>query len=238
MAYLLQQLLDVSADRHPNKPAVRARERSLTYAELHARSSQLAHLLRAQGVARGDRVGLFFPKAVESVVAMLGVLKAGAVYVPLDPHAPTRRLGAIAAHEIAWSALDAFPTSAPPDGGVETDLAYILYTSGSTGQPKGVMLTHRNALTFVDWCAATFAITADDRLSNHAPLHFDLSVFDIYNALGAGATVSLVHEELTVFPRRVADFIEQHGITVWYSVPSALVYLLLHADLGARDLDR
>ena len=71
MASLLQQLLDVSADRHPDKPAVRARERSLTYAELHARSSQLAHLLRAQGVARGDRVGLFFPKAVESVVAML-----------------------------------------------------------------------------------------------------------------------------------------------------------------------
>jgi len=166
MAYLLQQLLDVSADRHPDKPAVRARERSLTYAELHARSSQLAHLLRAQGVARGDRVGLFFPKAVESVVAMLGVLKAGAVYVPLDPHAPTRRLGAIAencgisalvttaerlrtlepralrcavlvsgepraAHEIAWSALDAFPTSAPPDGGVETDLAYILYSRRS-----------------------------------------------------------------------------------------------------------
>src|SRR5256885_8978158 len=100
------------------------------------------------------------------------------------------------------------------------------------------MLTHRNALTFVDWCAATFAITADDRLSNHAPLHFDLSVFDIYNALGAGATVSLVHEELTVFPRRVADFIEDHGITVWYSVPSALVYLLLHADLATRDLER
>jgi L-proline---[L-prolyl-carrier protein] ligase len=273
MAYLLQHLLDVSADRHPDKPAVRARERSLTYAELHARSSQLAHVLRAQGVARGDRVGLLFPKAVESVVAMLGVLKAGAVYVPLDPHAPARRLAAIAencgisalvttaerlrtlpplalrcavlvsgepraAHEVAWSALDAFPTSAPPETSVETDLAYILYTSGSTGQPKGVMLTHRNALTFVDWCAETFAISADDRLSNHAPLHFDLSVFDIYNALGAGATVSLIHEELTVFPRRVADFIEQHDITVWYSVPSALVYLLLHADLGARDLDR
>jgi amino acid adenylation domain-containing protein len=273
MAYLLQQLVDASTERHPDKPAVRARGRSLTYAELHARSSQLAHLLRARGIGRGDRVGLFFPKAVESVVAMLGVLKAGAVYVPLDPHAPPKRVAGIAEncavsalvttaerlralepatvpcallvsgeptseHEIAWSALDAFPTSPPPETSVETDLAYILYTSGSTGQPKGVMLTHRNALTFVDWCAATFAIRAEDQLSNHAPLHFDLSVFDIYNALGAGATVSMVHEELTVFPRRVADFIETQGITVWYSVPSALVYLLLHADLPGRDLDR
>jgi acyl-coenzyme A synthetase/AMP-(fatty) acid ligase len=90
----------------------------------------------------------------------------------------------------------------------------------------------------VDWCAATFRVGPDDRLSNHAPLHFDLSVFDVYNALGAGATVSLIHEEISVFPQRLAALIEDHGITVWYSVPSALVYLLLHADLATRDLDR
>ena len=72
---------------------------------------------------------------------------------------------------------------------IETDPAYLLYTSGSTGKPKGVIITHRNALTFVDWGVETFGITADDRLSNHAPLHFDLSVFDIYAALQRGATV-------------------------------------------------
>ena len=273
MAYLLQQLVVDPAHRYPDKPAIRARGRSLTYAELEMRSSQLARLLRERGVERGDRVGLFFPKAVESVVAMLGVLKAGAVYVPLDPHAPARRVSAIAEDcgvralvttaerlrtlppqrlactvlvsgeplgtgEVPWSALESFPAAPPPESAIESDLAYILYTSGSTGQPKGVMLTHRNALTFVDWCAATFRISADDRLSNHAPLHFDLSVFDVYNALGAGATVSLIHEEITVFPQRLAAMIEDHGITVWYSVPSALVYLLLHADLAARDLDR
>jgi amino acid adenylation domain-containing protein len=273
MAYLLQQLLAVSAERHPEKSAVHARNRSLTYGELQARSSQLAHLLRERGVARGDRVGILFPKAVESVIAMLGVLKAGAVYVPLDPHAPVRRVAGIAENcglralittgerlqalgtvtvdtavlvsgeghaegHLPWAALDAFPTSAPPEVGVEGDLAYILYTSGSTGQPKGVMLTHRNALTFVDWCAATFDIRPDDQLSNHAPLHFDLSVFDVYNALGAGATVSMIHEEIAVFPQRLAALIEARGITVWYSVPSALVYLLLHGDLGVRNLDR
>ena len=92
MAYLLQQLAVESAHRDSDKPAVRARGRVLTYGELERRSSQLARLLREHGIARGDRVGLFFPKAVESVVAMLGVLKAGAVYVPLDPHAPARRI--------------------------------------------------------------------------------------------------------------------------------------------------
>ncbi|HXD98556.1 MAG TPA: amino acid adenylation domain-containing protein [Candidatus Acidoferrum sp.] len=273
MAYLLQQLLATSAERYPDKPAVQARGRSLSYGELQTRSNQLAHLLRERGVRRGDRVGLFFPKAVESLVAMLGVLKAGAVYVPLDPHAPIRRVAGIAencgiralvttaersrsleadalactvlvsgdAHrdgEVPWTALDACPAGSPPEVGVEGDLAYILYTSGSTGQPKGVMLTHRNALTFVDWCAATFDIRPEDRLSNHAPLHFDLSVFDVYNALGAGATVSMIHEEIAVFPQRLAALIESQGLTVWYSVPSALVYLLLHGDLGGRDLDR
>ncbi|HEU4367808.1 MAG TPA: amino acid adenylation domain-containing protein [Methylomirabilota bacterium] len=273
MAYLLQQLLAASVNRYPDAPAVQARGRSLTYGELETRSNQLAHLLRARGVARGDRVGLLFPKAVESVVAMLGVLKAGAAYVPLDPHAPAQRVAGIAAdcglraivttgerlaalapaapacavlvsgraraaHEVEWSALDAFPAAPPPEASIETDLAYVLYTSGSTGRPKGVMLTHRNALTFVDWCAATFRIRPDDRLANHAPLHFDLSVFDVYNALGAGARVSLIHEEIAVFPQRLAALIEEQGLTVWYSVPSALVYLVLHADLGARDLDR
>ena len=239
---------------------MRARGSSLTYAELETRSSQLAHLLRDRGVGRGDRVGLFFPKSVESVVAMLGVLKAGAVYVPLDPHAPVRRIAGIVENcglralvttadkrralppaavsftvlvsgepggpdEVPWSALDAYPAAPPPEVSVEGDLAYILYTSGSTGQPKGVMLTHRNALTFVDWCAATFSIRPEDHLSNHAPLHFDLSVFDVYNAIEAGAAVSMIPEETALFPQRLAAFIAEQGITVWYSVPSALVYL-------------
>ena len=273
MAYLLQQLLAESAERYPDRLAVHARGHSMTYGDLHAASSRLAHLLRERGVTRGDRVGLWLPKSVESVVAMLAVLKAGAVYVPLDPHAPVRRVegivrncalralittgerlrslgpldlacavlvsgGAQADGEVPWAALDAFGTAPPPEVGVETDLAYILYTSGSTGQPKGVMLTHRNALTFVDWCAATFDIRPDDHLSNHAPLHFDLSVFDVYNALGAGATVSMIHEEIAVFPQRLAALIEERGITVWYSVPSALVYLLLHGDLGRHHFDR
>ena len=275
MAYILQQLLTKSAKAYPDKPAVWARGRSITYRELDQRSNQLAHLLRERGVQKGDRIGLFFPKAVESIVSMLGVLKAGAVYVPLDPHAPPDRVGYIigncgiqilitnaerlsalapevvetlqcciltegersGAGLIAWSALAGFPaTHAPKVTLVETDLAYILYTSGSTGRPKGVMLTHQNALTFVEWCAEEFQVRSQDRLSNHAPLHFDLSVFDVYNTLEAGATVYLITEDLALFPMSLANFIETQQLTIWYSVPSALMLLLLHGRLTPEKL--
>jgi amino acid adenylation domain-containing protein len=278
MAYILQQLLQKSAARYPEKLAVWARGRSLTYRELEERSNQLAHLLRERGLRKGDRVGIYFPKCVESVVAMLGVVKAGGVYVPLDPQAPADRVGYIIGNcgikilitreekrrgldhatqdslaftllvddsvkssnggtVLPWTILDEYPKAHSPNVVLtETDLAYILYTSGSTGRPKGVMLTHQNALTFVEWCAEIFKITSEDRLSNHAPLHFDLSVFDVYNTLEAGASLYMVTEDLALFPVKLAEFIETRGITIWYSVPSALTLLLLHSNLNAEKL--
>ncbi len=95
MAYILQQLLTKSAERNPEKIAVWTRGRSLTYRELQEQSNQLAHLLRENGVKRGDRVGIYFPKCVESIVCMFAALKAGAVYVPLDPQAPPDRIAYI-----------------------------------------------------------------------------------------------------------------------------------------------
>ena len=284
MSFLLNQLLTRSAERYPERPAIWARGRSLTYRELDERSNQLAHLLRERGLRKGDRVGLFFPKAVESVAAMFGVLKAGGVYVALDPGAPAERIEYIidncgmrglvtttaklaelnpqrmpsvefavlaeekapaeqavgAPNQIPWSALAGFPASHPPDPWQPTtlDLAYIIYTSGSTGRPKGVMLTHQNALTFVEWCAAEFHVSHEDRLSNHAPLHFDLSVFDVYNAIEAGACTYMIPEDVQLFPASLGRFIADRHISVWYSVPSALVFLILHGRLSSLDLSR
>jgi len=133
-----------------------------------------------------------------------------------------------------------FSTSEDSDrlnlGGDENDLAYILYTSGSTGQPKGVMLSHLNGLAFVRWGIAELGVRPEDRLSSHAPFHFDLSIFDLFAAAGTGASVMLVPSSTSVFPVEVARFIRDQEITVWYSVPSILSLLVQHGTLEEGDL--
>jgi amino acid adenylation domain-containing protein len=114
-------------------------------------------------------------------------------------------------------------------------LAYILYTSGSTGRPKGVMLSHRNARSYVDWCSDTFSPTQNDVFSSHAPLHFDLSILDVFCSLKHGATLVLVGEEMGKDPLRLAPLIANERISIWYSVPSILNLLALHGKLDRYD---
>jgi amino acid adenylation domain-containing protein len=115
------------------------------------------------------------------------------------------------------------------------DLAYILYTSGSTGRPKGVMLSHRNATSFVDWGSEVFEPTTEDRFSSHAPLHFDLSILDLYVPIKHGAAVVLVGEDLGKDPVRLAAIIAERRLTVWYSAPSILSLLAQHGKLDTFD---
>lgn len=138
---------------------------------------------------------------------------------------------------VSWSEVIARTATALPENlAIETDLAYILYTSGSTGTPKGVMISHRNSLTFVNWAAECVGLTVNDRVSSHAPLHFDLSIFDIFSSCKAGATIILVPEGSTTFPVQLTKLIERERISVWYSVPSVLTLLVLYGRLAAHDL--
>jgi amino acid adenylation domain-containing protein len=118
-----------------------------------------------------------------------------------------------------------------PSGVIGQDLAYILYTSGSTGAPKGVKLSHLNALSYVRWIVDYFELTAEDRVANHPPLHFDMSIPDLYGAAWVGAPLYLVPAKASVFPIQIKRFIEGNEITVWYSVPSVLSMLLQRGKL-------
>ena len=276
MSFLLWHGLRDSVLAHPDRPAVEWRNERLTYRELDALSDAIAATLIAAGIGRGHRVGLYTPKTHRSIAAMLGISKAGAAYVPVDPHAPPMRaayiLGDCAVSAVVassahlnsltdnreplsslklaivtddekptadWVATRAWKDLQGTKGdwpqAVETDPAYLLYTSGSTGKPKGVIITHRNALTFIDWAAETFHVKAEDRLSSHAPLHFDLSVHDVYAALSSGACVVLVPDQIAPFPGQLAKWINQQRISIWYSVPSALVRMLLHGNLEKNE---
>jgi amino acid adenylation domain-containing protein len=273
-AYRLDQLLQVAAEEHPDRCAVRSETAALTYAELDAAATRVASALLRSGVGIGNRVAVALEKSVEAVVAMYGILRAGAAYVPIDVSAPPARSAYIAAdccvtaiiadssRIAALRAVD--PTCAPggialgadtPAGCVDwevvqrggdelpclstidTDLAYVLYTSGSTGVPKGVAISHRSSLAFVRWAHGTFALTCDDVLSSHAPFHFDLSIFDLYGAASAGACVALVPKVAALYPKLLARWIREQAVTVWYSVPSALSLLVRYGELSTQPID-
>jgi len=276
MRYLLFQAVDIAAERFPDANAIQYTGQCLTYAELSTLSSQLAQVLIKQGVSRGDRVGIYMNKGLESAVAIYGIMKAGGAYVPLDPFAPIKRidyvikdcgirhliskpakldslhqilnadspiehiigLGAqegLKVNSVSWDEVSNASERLPSLSLTEQDLAYILYTSGSTGMPKGIMHTHRSGLSFAEWGATTYMLAPEDRLSNHAPLHFDLSTFDFFASSIAGATTVIVPEAFSKFPANMAKFIEEEKITVWYSVPFALIQMMQHGKLNARD---
>lgn len=264
----LHEYLSGNAAEAPNRLAVVDGEESITYGELDRRADAAARSLIDMGVKKGDRVGLYLEKSIDAVVAIYGVLKAGGAYVPLDPSSPVSRLAYIVQDcelrvlvtnaqkagdvpEVVAQAArtpdvlsmddrrDAEPSLVPPNVDVAgDDLAYILYTSGSTGVPKGVMLTHRNGLGFVEWAADRFAVGPEDRVSSHAPFHFDLSIFDLFAAAVGGATVVLVPHQTSLFPAALKSFIDEAGITVWYSVPSVLTFLTLRGGLSEGDLPK
>lgn len=110
-------------------------------------------------------------------------------------------------------------------GVADSDVAHLLFTSGSTGTPKGVAITHRNAVSFIEWARRYFDIQPEDRTSGHPPLHFDLSTFDIYGTLSAGAALHMVPAEANLLPRRLAEFMRAAELTQWFSVPSTMTYM-------------
>ena len=137
---------------------------------------------------------------------------------------------------LAWSVIETRPDDKPRVDLVDQDLAYIMYTSGSTGVPKGMMHTHHGSLSYARWGVLHFELTAADRVASHAPLHFDLSIFDFFSTSQAGAAVILVPEPVTKFPASWTEYIEQERISVLFTVPFTLIEMLNRGVLEQRDL--
>ncbi|MEM6640920.1 MAG: amino acid adenylation domain-containing protein [Pseudomonadota bacterium] len=139
---------------------------------------------------------------------------------------------------VSWTAVAEQPATSP-DISIEPDaLAYIIFTSGSTGTPKGIMHTHASGLAFARWAAEEYALTPADRLSNHAPLHFDLSIFDFFAGVVAGATTVIVPEDYARLPASYAQLIHEAGVSVLFTVPFALIQLVLRGAIERFSFDQ
>ncbi|MFI8520133.1 amino acid adenylation domain-containing protein [Streptomyces sp. NPDC085481] len=253
---LHHRVLD-QAVRTPDRPAVIGPSSVLSYRELATRATTVAERLRDAGCAPGERVAIVMDKGPEQVVAVLGTLLAGGVYLPVDTAQPALRRAALLAdadvrHILTQSWLDAdwpegcrvaavdtlVPRQAaetPPDGDPDVP-AYVIYTSGSTGRPKGVVISHRAALNTITDINRRFGITADDRVLGLAGLGFDLSVYDIFGPLSAGGALVLPDPQRRTDPSHWAGLIAAHGITVWNSVPALMQMLATYLETEP-DLD-
>lgn len=245
----LDQAIDHHAKERGDHMAVDAENIQWTYAELKSRMDGIAQQLRAVGVKKGDRVGLLFRHLPHAYAAMLATLKIGACYVPLNRQFPAQRLANIVGHsqtqhlcldrdakpelsaltsELKYSQLKTLEVDnlvssediAPSSAAYPEDLAYIMYTSGTTGNPKGVMITHHNVMAFLSWAVPSLKLTEQDRFSHHSRMSFDLSVFDMFACFFAGGTLCPIERDMDLaFP---ANFFKKKGITICLSVPSVL----------------
>lgn len=277
--HLLHRCVDRAAERDAAHPAFRAPGRELTYGDLQERTVALARLLAAEGVRRGDRVGILMPRVLESAVAVHGIMRAGGAFVPIDPYVPVAGLrsvieacgirhvvttpdrrdnvaallaagtsldavigledeldGGVRVHP--WGRLDEFAGDGLPAVDVrllDDDLAYIMFSSGSTGRPKGIMHTHRSGLAYAMLSAEMYDVGPADRIGNHSPLHFDMSTFGYLTAPYAGATTLIIPEAYTKLTASLSQLIEAERLSVWYSVPLALIQLLERGVLEERD---
>jgi len=261
----LEDVIAWPTESHTGQVAITGTDgHSIDYPELKGRVEVLQTRLQRLGSGTGQTVGICLPKSENSLVSVLATLASGAAYVPIDFEAPASRSSSILqdarvtlviVEERDAAQLETeltcpverepcelpevvllrclWPSAMPPE--YAEDLAMILYTSGSTGVPKGVQITHANALSFVQWCLRTFSVQSTDVIASIAPFHFDLSVFDIFVSLHQGAALLLLDQKTCQNPLLVAQQFERQHVSTCYATPTFLKHLLRFGRLQRCD---
>ncbi|WP_198520501.1 non-ribosomal peptide synthetase [Kitasatospora sp. CB02891] len=263
---LVHTAFEEQARLAPDAVALRWRGGTMTYRELNRRANRLARELLAAGTGPETVVAVSVPRGPLMIAAVLGVLKAGGVYLPIEPHLPGDRAAVIleeadcttvvtTSDRAGWAVPDGVaeiradrlpPSDLDPDADPEPtaepyNTAYIIFTSGSTGRPKGVAVAHRPVLNLLNWCRRTFAFDASDLGLCVTSLGFDLSVFDVFGLLGHGAGLYIADAEQQRDPALLLDVLLTEPVTFWNSAPTTLAQIgpLLAEHRGApgtRDL--
>ncbi|MFK8059242.1 MAG: amino acid adenylation domain-containing protein [Polaribacter sp.] len=276
MINTLTDIIKNASEKFPENEAFKCGKKSLNFKEIDIKTNQLAKYLQEAGVKKCDRVGIYMERSVESVIAVYGILKAGAVFVPLDSTTPISRtvfllndcniehlittklqtkktikileeeqpLTSIIGFEkelqittVSWETIYTISLENYAPVKIEKDdLAYIMYTSGSTGLPKGIMHTHFSGLSYAKLSAKLYQITEKDSVANLPPLHFDQATFGYFSSPLACATTVIIPDAYTKLPASLSKLIEDEKITIWYSVPLALIQLLQKGILEDRNL--
>jgi amino acid adenylation domain-containing protein len=258
----IHQLFEEQVERTPNNVAIASGDLRLTYGQLNARANQLAHHLRTQGVGPEVSVGICMERCPEMLVAILGIVKAGGVYVPLDPVYPAERLAfvledtrapvlltrkgvvkdGIASPEIRvvcldsdWDAIAQESEENPVSGATGKNAAYVIYTSGSTGQPKGVVVEHAGLVNAVNWLTDTLELSVRDRCLLKTPITFDAAGRELFPVLIAGGSLVIAEADGHRDCGYIAETVRNEGITILHCVPSFLRLLVEEPAFEAAD---
>jgi amino acid adenylation domain-containing protein len=255
----VHELVEAKAASTPHAIAIQDQQRQITYRELDQQATRLSECLHRRAVQLGGRVGLFIPRSADLAIAALGVLKAGAAYVPVDPSDPPRRVQMALEDSdcklviVQSGVLDRLPAgnreilvldeSDSACAGVTEntttreiqpdDLAYVIFTSGSTGRPKGVQITHANLLNLIQWHIRAFKVTSGDHATMQASPGFDAAVWEMWPYLVAGATVHIVEDALRADSKSLRDWMIAKGITITF-LPTAIAESMIALEWPAE----